>query len=171
MAGNDIVDDNIVIDNHVLGYIAPYINKKHLRDIVVSQFPKTEISNAKSFLWQKCDRMQVLGSIVHRDSADAGAEHAETDDIIKGVRSLSDSGKRPYFVISAADLHLLPKYEPGELLSNLSVECSRDCGNVIYPSYVTVSVLLIINTNILDPPFVMTNFFLNVPVTMGGGGC
>ncbi len=113
-------DTNVTVNSHVLGYIAGYIHQRprdQIRDVIISQFSKDEINTAKSLLWDKCGHMDILNTPIHRvDSVMRGAHHAETEDIIDGIYKLYTLDTPPSFVISAIDVHRLPKCEPGELL-------------------------------------------------------
>ena len=114
-------ENNVEISNHILGYIAGYIHQRprdKIRDVIISQFSKADINSAKSLLWQKCSHIDVMdNSVPNRvDSATRGAEYAETDDIIDNIYKLFTIDTPPSFVVSAADIHRLPRCEPGELL-------------------------------------------------------
>ncbi len=78
---------------------------------------KEEINIAKSCLWEKCGHLDIMDKMVHRmDSASRGAEHAELEDIIDGIQKLFTIDTPPSFIVSACDIHRLPRCQPGELI-------------------------------------------------------
>jgi hypothetical protein len=110
----------VLINSAVLGYSVGYIHqrpKDQIKTVILSHFTKEEIVQAKSLLWGKCSHLNVLDKNVHRvDTATRGAEEPSADDILSGLYKLYTLDKPPTFVVDAADISRLPKYEPGELL-------------------------------------------------------
>lgn len=103
----------------VLCYVASARETSTRKDIVqmvAAYFAGDLVSEAKTVLW-KCASGGELGDMTKRKNTDERTgKEANVMDIYDGMRKLEEVRKLPTFGVKAAQLHLLPKVQPSELL-------------------------------------------------------
>ena len=106
------------INNCVLAYCVAHMAqrpKDQIKTVILVNYTKDEILNAKKMLWDKCQ--SKLDKLVQRvDTSVRGAECPNADDILNALLKLQATSDLPPIVLSANDIVRLPKYSPGELL-------------------------------------------------------
>ena len=112
------------INNCVLAYCVAHMAQRpkyQIKTVLLVNYTKDEILNAKNMLWDKCQ--SKLDKLVQRvDTSVRGAECANADDILNALLKLQATSDLPPIVHRTSDIVRLPKYSPGELLERYLAE-------------------------------------------------
>ncbi len=127
MSGRNIEANNASVADSIrdplLAYIIYALNsgaRDNIRRAVLGFFSADVIHCAKDKLWAHCGN-EILGPCPpRRGSTTKPKQDFELDDILDGIVLLDSHNRMPEAILSANDLHLIPRAHPEEL-SDISV--------------------------------------------------
>ena len=114
-----------VIFNALLSYVFFASRNSTIESIklaVLGNFSTQDISAAKEKLWDKCDCSIIGEKQKRRDSCVRSEKEANIHDILAALIKLDNCGQVPSIAISATELHMIPRFNPEELVPSSVVE-------------------------------------------------
>lgn len=106
------------ISDPLLAFIACYRKTgtaRNIKTVLQVKFTIDQLKNAIGKLWD-CRGTDMLGEIPERkDSKTRTAKEAYTDDLLNAFNALDECNDLPSFVVSANELHLVPRIHPEEI--------------------------------------------------------
>ena len=110
--------NNITIQDPLLAYITFAFHsgtRENIRRAVLGHFSPNVIHNSKDKLWTHCGTSIFGLNTARRGSPTKPKQDFELDDILDSLATMDGLGINPNIVLSADDLHMIPRSHPEEL--------------------------------------------------------